>query len=324
MGFVLPMRRSIRISLWAIVAGLYLTSIQVQADTAPIVVVLTHDSLTSTSRTVHGVRKVITREHPDAAFHDFLVSDESAAQADLMDTLARIDPTLIVTAGSAATRFAVDNFKQTPIVFSGVKYPQMSGFVQSLDRPGGNVTGASLNIPIDIQFKYFREVVPQLKSIGVLYTASTASLVTQAKVVAQSVGLELFAVEVTDITQLPRALDSVAAVAEGMWAVADPTLFDPRSTRYILLNTMRKGMPFMGFSRHVVESGALFALDFDYKAIGFQAGAIANRIIAGKAPGEVPVTMADVIWFHYNENTAKHISLTMPDELVAIAKEVYR
>jgi putative ABC transport system substrate-binding protein len=304
--------------------GVCLLCGQLHAAEDPTVVILTHDSLKSTNRTLHGARKVIKREHPDAAFHSFMVTDDPDRQVHLLDSLGKLNPTVILTVGSAATQFACDNFKETPIVFSGVKYPKLSGFVESLERPGGNVTGASLNIPISIQFRYFSEVVPGLKSIGVLYTSKTASLVTQAKVVAKSAGLKLIAIEVNDAKELPQALDSLAASADGMWAVADPNLFDPRSTRYILLNTIRKGMPFMGFSRHIVESGALFALDFDYKAIGFQAGAAVNRVIAGKSPGKIPVTQADIIWFHYNEKTAKHINLTVPDELVAIAKEVYR
>ena len=83
-------------------------------------------------------------------------------------------------------------------------------------------------------------------------------------------------------------------------------------------------MPFMGFSRYVVESGALFALDFDYKAVGYQAGAIVNRILSGESPSAISVTRADVIWFHYNEATAKRINITIPEDLAAVAKEVYR
>ena len=80
----------------------------------------------------------------------------------------------------------------------------------------------------------------------------------------------------------------------------------------------------MGFSKYVVESGALFALDFDYKAVGRQAGEIANKILSGIRPSAIEVTTADVIWFHYNEKTAERINITIPEELAAVAKEVYR
>jgi putative ABC transport system substrate-binding protein len=137
-------------------------------------------------------------------------------------------------------------------------------------------------------------------------------------------GMELAAIEVTGPRDLPRALDSLAGCAQGLWSVADPNLFDPQSTKFILLNSLRQGLPFMGFSRYVVESGALFALDFDYKAIGRQAGQIAAKVLKGANPGQIPVSAPDIIWFHYNENTARHAKIEIPSELVAIAKEVYR
>ncbi|MFQ6009446.1 MAG: ABC transporter substrate-binding protein, partial [Candidatus Zixiibacteriota bacterium] len=181
-----------------------------------------------------------------------------------------------------------------------------------------------IDVPTNVQFTYFKRIVPGLKRIGVLYTDSTAALIPGAQAEAKRLGMNLIAIKVGDVKELPKAMDSLSAIVEGIWSLADPNLFDPQSTRYILLNSLRKSIPFMGFSRNVVESGALFALDFDYKAVGRQAGEIANRIIAGEKPGNIPVTSADVIWFHYNEKTAQHIHVRIPEELVAVAKEVYR
>jgi len=288
------------------------------------IAVFIRDSLTSTTRTLRGAKKVIKREHPDVVFHSFLIHNESDRNLDVVDSLAKVKPRLILTVGSAATEFAQSNFQNIPIVFAAVKYPVLSGFVESMARPGSNSTGASLNIPIDVQFRYLGEIVPDLKRIGVFYTDNTAGLITQAKIVAKSVGKELVAIKIDDIKDVPQALDSLAATAQAIWTVADPKLFDPRSTRYVLLNALRKGIPLMGFSRHIVESGALFALDFDYKAIGVQAGGIVNRVVAGADPGSIPVTMVDALWFHYNEKTAERIDVKIPDELVAVAKEVYR
>ncbi len=149
-------------------------------------------------------------------------------------------------------------------------------------------------------------------------------MIPQAKVIAAELKLELIAIEVSNEKELPQKLDSLAKQVQGIWSVADHNLFKPKSTRYILINTLRKRMPFMGFSKYVVESGALFALDFDYKAVGRQAGYIVNQVIAGKSPARIEVTTADVIWFHYNEKTAERIKIVIPEELAAIAKEVYR
>lgn len=295
-----------------------------QSACAQTVVFLSTDSLTSTARAISGARSTIRGRHEAAVFHKIYIGADQASHTAGIESIRGINPNILVTIGSAATQIARDNFDNIPIVFSGVKYPVISGFVNSMDRPGARVTGASLDIPADIQFRYFRQIIPDLKQIGVLYTSNTAKLIAPARVIAAEMGLELVAIEITNRRDLPRALDSLAKCTQGLWSVADQNLFDPQSTKYILLNSLRHGLPFMGFSRYVVESGALFALDFDYKAIGRQAGNIAGKVLAGADPRRIRITTPDIIWFHYNEQTAKHVQVSIPDELVAIAKEVYR
>lgn len=294
------------------------------ADTPLNIVVLTGDEMTSTRRSFSGARIIIQQEHPEAVFHQFLIGQDLAQISSLVDTIRFINPKLIFTIGSSATEFAKDNFSDVPVVFSSVKYPVLSGFVNSTSKPGGNITGASIDIPFDIQFTKFREIIPTLKKIGVMYTQNTASLIPQAKLVAKELGFELIAIEVKSDRDLPHALDSLTSTVQGIWSVADINLFKPKATRYILINTLKKRVPFMGFSKYVVESGALFALDFDYKAVGIQAGNIVNKVLDGTSPAEISVTTADLIWFHYNKNTSERINIAIPEELAAVAKEVYR
>ena len=306
------------LTLAAVLLGL--SSISIAQD----IVVVTGDNLKYTRRTVSGARSVINRDYAGADYHEFNINDPGFSTETAVDSIKKISPSLILTVGTSATQFAKDHFAQTPIIFSAVLYPKISGFVSSTTRPGKNLTGASLDIPADIQFAKFKQIIPDLKNIGVLYTSNTSPLIESSQKVAASMGLTLVPIQIDDLKEIPEALDSLAVVTDGIWSVADPTLFSPQSTKYILLNSLRKGLPFMGFSRYVVESGALFALDFDYKAIGRQAGSLACEVLQGQYPGNLSVTVPDIIWFHYNEKTAQHLNCTIPEGLVAIAKEVYR
>ncbi len=288
------------------------------------IVIISGDELTSTRRTIKGASKIISIEHPTVIFTNFLVKNSSDKNLSIIDSIKTINPKLILTIGSSATKLAQENFDDIPIVFSSVKYPVLSGFVNSVSNPGKNITGASIDIPTKVQFSKFKQIIPNLKKIGVLYTQNTESLIPQAKIIANQQGLELIAIKVNHEKELPKKLDSLASLVQGIWSVADMNLFKERTTRYILINTLRKRIPFMGFSKYVVESGALFALDFDYKAVGRQAGEIVNKIISGIPPSSIEVTTADVIWFHYNEKTAERINITIPEELISVAKEVYR
>ncbi len=288
------------------------------------IVIVTADTLTSTQRSVSGAKSVIRSANQNTEFIEILLNPTDPQGIKLRDSIRTMKPNLLITTGTDATQFAKTNFTDIPIVFSSVMYPVVSGFVETFNRPGGNVTGASLSIPPRTQFEYFKTIIPNLKTIGVLYSANTASMIPPAQVVARSCGLELIALRVDSDKDLAARVDSITKVAQGLWSLADPSLFTPQSTKYILINALRRGTPFMGFSRILVESGALFALDFDYKAVGRQAGEIACQILKGAHPANISVTTPDIVWFHYNEKTAQHMAIKMPDSLVAIAKEVYR
>lgn len=288
------------------------------------VAVLTTDTLTSTQRSISGAKTVVKAANPNALFFEFLIPPGTGANLKLVDSITSVHPGIILSSGSDATAFAKQHFPELPTVFCSVMYPVISGFVESFTRPGRNLTGASLSIPPKTQFEYFKMILPNAKTIGVLYTDNTASLIPPAKVVARSQGLELIALKVTSEKEIPAKLDTLVAQVDGLWSLADPVLFGPQTTKYILINALKRGIPLMGFSRFLVESGALFALDFDYKAVGRQAGEMVNEIFRGARPESISVTTPDVIWFHYNEKTAQHMNIKIPEQLVAVAKEVYR
>lgn len=288
------------------------------------IAIFTTDTLTSTQRSISGARTVIKSANPGAQFFEFLIPPPGGPGDRVFDSVHALRPDIIVTSGSDATAYAKSRFPESPTVFCSVMYPVISGFVESFNRPGHNITGASLSIPPKTQFEYFKMILPGARTIGVLYTDNTASLIPPAKIVAKSVGVELVALKVSAEKEIPSKLDTLMGQVDGLWSLADPVLFGPQTTKYILVNALKRGIPLMGFSRFLVESGALFALDFDYKAVGRQAGEIVNQILHGSRPENVSVTTPDVIWFHYNEKTAQHMSIKIPEALVSVAKEVYR
>jgi len=295
----------------------------VEAYDLPLAIVYS-DSLISTMRTVRGIKSSIDRKKNNVKFYEYLITSDQSEIEKRVSEIRELNPRLILTVGSFATKEISDRIKNKPIIFSAVLYPETSGFIKSKRNPGGKITGASLDIPPNIQYNYFKQVISNLKKIGVLYSDETANLIPPAKAIAQESGLELIAVKIDTEKDIPAALEKLRRMTDGIWSLADKKIFSQSSTRFILLNTLRNGIPFMGFSRNLVESGALFALDFDYKDIGRQAGRIALKVLEGENPAKIRVEVPSLIWFHYNEKTARHINIQIPEDLVAIAKEVYR
>jgi len=119
-------------------------------------------------------------------------------------------------------------------------------------------------------------------------------------------------------------LDSLLAQVDGLWSLADGKVFSKIGTKLIIKRTLVKKTPFMGFSSTIVSSGALFALDIDYKDVGRQTAELVERTLAGEAISAIPVTIPRMIWFHYNENTALRVATEIPEELRVVAKEVHQ
>jgi putative ABC transport system substrate-binding protein len=304
--------------VWVFLFGLVGT----QESQAQTVVMLTTDSLTSTTRSISGLQTVIRGNHANASFYVVRVNstDQSAR---LSDSIRALNPAVIVPIGTAATSFTRSLKTDIPIVFASVLYPGISGFLGN-QQGAKSVSGASLDIPFKIQFEHFQKIVRKIRRIGVLYTEVTKALIEPAREAAKGLGLELIAIRIEQDRELPKALDSLLTSCDGIWSLADPRIFTPQGTKFILLQATKRNVPVMGFSRNVVESGALFALDFDYKAIGRQAGTLVSSILSGKQVGNSEVTVPDIIWFHYNQKSASNLGIVIPQEFVSIAKEVYQ
>ena len=288
------------------------------------IAIVSIDQSPSTDRTIKGIKKAFKRYGLEPVYEEAVLSGNPSEDKASFERLRNFTPLLFITIGSYATGQTATQFPNHPIIFANVLAPKSSGFVNSMGQPGGNITGAALDIPPDIQFKYFKRVVGQIKKVGVLYTSETESAIVQAKTAASQLNLELVCYKINSEREIPGAIDSLCQVTDALWSVADPNIYTPQSTRHIILQTLRYGVPLMGFSLTLVEAGGLFTLDFDFKDIGRQAGETAIKVLNGYKISEIAVTTPGIIYFKYNENTARQINLDIPEDLLAVAKEVIK
>ncbi len=325
--------RAISFRLWRYLIALVALSVVAswgQVVAAPRVTLVAPDGEKDTERIVRGIRSSLARSGYDSLVTQVSLVGFPSPELNLVDSVRRTQPDVIITIGSRVTSIVSAKIKDIPIVFGAVSQPQSSGIVKSLDTPGGNVTGASLDIPAVIQFKYFQQLCPKVKRIGLIYSRETAALAQHAKIVAKASGLELIGIEIRSggagaaAKEVMAAIDSLSGLVDGLWSLADPVVFSAPATKALIRTTLAGRIPFMGFSSRLVESGALFALDYDYKDIGRQVAESASRILKGEDAGAIAVTRPGVIWFNYNEKTATHLALTLPEELRAVAREVFK
>jgi len=288
------------------------------------ILIVKSSSLNPFLKAVEGFKKEIRKSEIEAILIEYDISDESKGEGQIAQKIRDLKPDLIVTIGSRSTAIVSQKVKDIPIIFCMVLNPVSSGFIQSMRSSGNNLSGASLDIPVKIQLEKFKLIVPKLKKLGVLFTQDSKQVIVEAKRVCKKIGIELVPELIYSEKEIPEAVETLAQEVDGLWAVADTIIFTPQSTQYILLYTLRNGLPFMGLSPSFVKAGALFTLACDHKDVGRQAGELALGVLSGEEPLEVSITIPRMIYLCLNLRTADQINLKIPEEIVSVAKEVFK
>lgn len=267
---------------------------------------------------LEGFLEVMTTKDIVCETATYNLEGQGKSTGEMIGEIRDFNPDLIHTVGSRATSAISKSLKDTPIVFSMVLYPVASGFVSSIQKPGKNVTGAALDVPIEHQLRKLLEIVPNLKRVGVLYNPEeTLPVIEDAMRVADSINIQLLAEQVTSESDVPDALRRLEKrKMDALWSVADGKLFP--SIQYIGKYLFYRGIPFMVYdTRFVTPAGALVAMSaLDYRDNGRQAGDICFLILGGTEPTDIPVATPRKIERVLNLRVANHIGLRIPQEII--------
>lgn len=325
-----PLRKSMRYKKKSYLRGLFIGLLALfmlksaaLSQEKRIVIVKSSES-SSFQMAVEGVKKEIRRGDVHPVFIEYDLPSGFPDEQQIDGKIRELDPDLVVTIGSKSTALVSRRIKDIPIVFSAVLNPISSGFVRGMQSSGNNLTGASLDIPIQTQLEKFKLIVPDLQKLGVIFTHDSQPVVAEAEKVCSRIGLELVSVAISSEKEVPQAIEELAQKVDGLWAVADTVIFTPQSTQYLLLYTLRNGIPVMGPFTSFVKAGALFTLTWNDKDIGRQAGELALKVLAGQHTSRIPVTTPRMIYLILNLRTSEQINLEIPSHIVSVAKEVYQ
>ncbi len=231
---------------------------------------------------------------------------------------------VIVTYGGA-----VATVKQAtasiPIVFALATDPLGSGLVASLARPGGNVTGLSLQAS-DIagkRLELLREAVPRLRQLAIMFDAGYAATVREmgeAQSAARSLNLEVAPQGIRRAEDIAPAFDALKSQADALYVVVD-TLILANGTQIAML-ALSARLPTIFDDRIIVKAGGLMSYGADITALFQRAAEYVDKILRGANPADLPVEQPTKFELVINLKTAKALSLTVPQTLLATADEV--
>jgi putative ABC transport system substrate-binding protein len=244
---------------------------------------------------------------------------------ELAAELVALKVDLILTSGSA-TRQAMKETSQIPIVFALASDPVATGMVASLARPGGNVTGLSLVAPelAGKRLGLLRAAVPKMRRVAVLvdvaYPASVLEL-GQVKDAITATGLEYTPLEIRRAEDIEPALAGIGSRADALYVCSADPLMNNNRDRINALALAAK-MPTLYGEKPYAEAGGLISYGPAVPTMFKRAAEIVDKILKGTKPADIPVEQPTSFDLVVNLKTAKTLGLIIPQTLLATADEV--
>ncbi len=227
---------------------------------------------------------------------------------------------LIYSLSTPATETAKKVTKGTdvPVVFGPVTDPVSSGLVNSLRHPGGNLTGVSSGIATSKSLEWFKRLFPDLKTIMALHNPNDSSSVQSLKSLiktAQSLELSIVVSEVQDRAGLESSIQAVPEVIDGLYVL--PSAVVTLHTDLIIRMAVEQKM-LTASTAHISQKGIAVTYGVQYFALGGQASRIANQIIKGSHPSDLPVQLAE-FYLYINLKTIKAVGSDVQEAHLAQA-----
>jgi putative ABC transport system substrate-binding protein len=248
--------------------------------------------------------------------------------AALAAELIRLKVDIIVTAGPADTRAAREATSTIPIVMTFDNDPVGNGFIASLARPGGNITGLSTLAPelSSKQLELLKEIVPKSSRVAILGNSTNpgnALALKEIEAAAKAFGLKLQYLDILD----PKAIETAFRTAsksgvEAILVLGIPLLNSER--KQLVELAVKNRLPAIYYTGDLVEAGGLMTYGVNRNDLARRAATYVDKILKGAKPAELPVEQPKKFELIINLKAAKQIGLTIPPNVLARADKVIK
>jgi len=232
---------------------------------------------------------------------------------------------LILAIATPAAQAVANLVKDKPILITAVTDPVSAGLVDKTERPGNNVTGTNDLQPMEGQFKLAQALVPNAKTVGIVYNAGEANSVTQvniAKEITAELGLNVVEATADTSAVVLQAAQSLIGRVDVIYVPTDNTVVSAFSS--VLKVSEENKIPIIAGEENLVSQGALATVGVNYYRLGRQTAEMALRIINGETkPETMPIESQKDNELVINVDAAEAMGITIPEDLMAKATMVH-
>ena len=252
---------------------------------------------------------------------------DTGTAAQIADTFVADKVDLICAIATPSAQAAYNSARNTeiPVVYTAVTNPEEAQLADDEGMPVGAVTGTSDQLPVEAQLAMIREILPDAKTIGILYTTSEANSaysITQYEKYAKEYGFTLETAGVTNTSEVSMAAASLLDKVDCLTNLTDNTVVSALPT--VLDQANEKNIPVFGSEIEQVKRGCLAAEGLDYVNLGIETGKMAAQILKGEAKAEdMKYELLTDSSLYINQAAADDLGITIPEDMTQRAEETF-
>lgn len=249
----------------------------------------------------------------------------TATAGQIAKKFAGSKPDVIVTIGTPSAQSMVASSRTIPIVYAAVTDPVSAKLVPSWEASKTNVTGVSDELPLPAQIEIMKKTVPNLKSVGYVYSPgeiNSTVVMKQLQTLLAKEGIALVSVPAQRTTDVPQAAKSLQGKVDLIYTSLDNNVVSAYESMYKVAKDMK--MPLVASDTGSVKRGAAIALGVNYHELGVATGKVVGRILKGEKPGDIPSQRmsVDQLELLVSKSHAAEQGITLSEELLKQSKVV--
>jgi putative ABC transport system substrate-binding protein len=323
--------RTVLLLIGFILAPVHFADAQQRKNVSQIGYLSSQDSARGSGRSEairHGLRELGYIEGQNIVIKYRYTEGKPDRAPELAAELVRLKVDLIL-ANSAVVALAAKNATRTiPIVFNSQADPVASGLVDSLARPGRNLTGFTPIAPVlaGKRLELLKDIIPKLSRVAIMWelkNPGSEESWKESQLPARQLGLQIHSIEVDSAGEFESAFSKVSKSGSGALAVTLSGLFSSHQKQIVSLATKHR-IPTIYTGGEFVENGGLMSYGADQDESVKRIAMMIDKILKGAKPADLPVEQATTFDFVINLKASKQIGLTIPPNVLARADRVVR
>ena len=237
----------------------------------------------------------------------------------------KVDLIAAIATPSAQSAFNAAKDSEIPTIYTAVTDPVAAELAKGDGTATGNATGTSDKLPVEAQLAMIREILPEAKTIGILYSTSevnSETTIAEYEAAVGDYGFELEAVGVSTAADIPLAADNMLEKVDCINNLTDNLVVSALPT--ILAKAGEKNIPVFGSEVEQVKIGCLASEGIEYYELGIQTGKMAAKVLKGeKSASEIPFEIIEESSLYLNTKVAENLGLTISEDITGKAAEVF-